>query len=33
MKNISPEKFLVSSKINLKEVPTGYDLKASEKKN
>jgi len=32
MKNISPEKFLVSSKINLKEVPTGYDLKASEKK-
>lgn len=32
MKNISPEKFLVSSKINLKEVPTGFDLKASEKK-
>ena len=32
MKNISPEKFLVSSKINLKETPTSFDLGASGKK-
>ncbi|MFH6768273.1 PPK2 family polyphosphate kinase [Gaetbulibacter aquiaggeris] len=32
MKNISQEKFLVSSKINLKEALTSFDLDASEKK-
>jgi len=32
MKNISPEKFLVSSKINLKEGLTSFDLNTSEKK-
>ncbi|HEY5688814.1 MAG TPA: PPK2 family polyphosphate kinase [Yeosuana sp.] len=32
MKNISQEKFLVSSKINLKEAPTSIDLDTSEKK-
>lgn len=32
MKNISPEKFRVSSKINLKEKSTRFDLEASEKK-
>ncbi len=32
MKNISPEKFQVSSKINLKEASTRFDLNASEKK-